>query len=145
MTFSKDLAFGKKYEQLATEYFNYTEIKYAPNRMFKPYDFQVLECDKWIKVEVKADKMTKKTGNICIEFKCSNKPSGITTTESNYYIYFVVGTDDVYKIPTNDIRKIIRNNNFITYKGGDNYRSEFYLIPKKYFVNYLVELVYEEE
>ena len=145
MTFSKDLDFGRKYEKLATEYFEYDNIEYAPNRMFKPYDFKVLENNTWIKVEVKADKMTKKTGNICIEFKCSNKPSGITTTESNYYIYFVVGTDDVYKIPTNDIRKIIRNNNFITYKGGDNYRSEFYLIPKKYFGNYLVELVYEEE
>jgi hypothetical protein len=102
-----------------------------------------LENNNWIKVEVKCDRMTKKTKNICIEFKCSNKSSGITTTESDYYIYFVVGTDDVYKIPTNDIRKIIRDNNFRTYKGGDFGRSEFYLIPEKHFENYLVELVYE--
>jgi len=145
MSFTEDLAFGKNYEKLATEYFESDIVEHAPNKRFKPYDFKVFENNKWIKVEVKSDRMTKETGNICIEFKCSNKPSGITTTESDYYIYFVVGTDDVYKIQTEDIRAIIKNNKFRTCKGGDFGRSEFYLIPRKYFEEYLVKVVYEEE
>jgi len=145
MTFTKDLVFGKKYEEKATEYFNYDTIEYAPNKCFKPYDFKTTYKGIHTKVEVKADKQTKDTGNICIEFRCSNKPSGITSTESNYYMYFVVGTDDVYQVPTDDIRKMIKDNNFRTYRGGDYGRSEFYLIPKKHFEDYLVELEYVDE
>ena len=39
------------------------------------------------KIEVKTDFMAHETGNIAIEFESRGKPSGISTTESDYYAY----------------------------------------------------------
>ena len=43
MSFTEDLAFGKNYEKLATEYFESDIVEHAPNKRFKPYDFKVFE------------------------------------------------------------------------------------------------------
>ena len=40
------------------------------------------------KIEVKFDRMTRKTGNVYIEFESRGKPSGIRTTEADYWVYF---------------------------------------------------------
>lgn len=42
-----------------------------------------------ITFEVKEDFMCKNTGNVCLEFSCRGKDSGIATSEADYYIYKV--------------------------------------------------------
>ena len=39
------------------------------------------------KLEVKTDFMAHKTGNIAVEIECNGKPSGLTTTEANYWLF----------------------------------------------------------
>ena len=39
------------------------------------------------KVEVKTDRMTHKTGNVFIEYESRGKPSGIATTDADYWVY----------------------------------------------------------
>jgi hypothetical protein len=40
-----------------------------------------------VKIEVKEDFVGETTGNVGLEFECRGKPSGIQTTEADYYIY----------------------------------------------------------
>ena len=110
MNFKKDLAFGKTYEQIAKNYFNNQTSEVTG--CFKDYDF----ICKNTSYEIKADRMAYKTNNVAIEYKCNNKPSGISSTKSKYYIYFIVKPDNThtaYMIPTDDIKKLIEDNNII--------------------------------
>ena len=136
MTFVKDLEFGNNYEIISLEYIDRGEIMKGN---FKPYDI----IDRiGLKYEVKADKLAYKYGNICIEYQCSNKPSGITTTESDYYMYFIVNPDSsyqLYKIPTNVIRRYILEKKYKREtKGGDGWRARMYLFDKNVFCDYII-------
>lgn len=136
MPFSCDLALGNFYEQ---EYINHvkpTEFKIMKGK-FKEYDIEMVEDGKTYYVEVKSDRLTHKTGNICIEFMCGNNPSGIKTTTADYYIYFEIepeSTYSMYKIPVERLREEITNKTYHkTMRGGDGYRSHFYLFRKTLF------------
>lgn len=143
MTFTEDLKFGQIYEEKAKEYFIYDSVVSAPNKRFSEWDFKFFKDGIPTKVEVKSDTYACNTNNMCIEFKYNGCKSGISTTRSDYYMYFVIkrdGEEDVYQIPTNYIRKLILKNDFRTVKGGDNYKSEMYLIPIKNFSDYQIYL-----
>lgn len=134
MTFADDLKFGNKYEQDCISRLKNAKIIKGN---FKPYD--IIDED-GIKYECKSDRLAFKKGNLCIEFECNKKPSGISSTESDFYFYYII-TDtepEVYKIPTNDIRTMIDNKDYHrVMNGGDGYRSRFYLFKKTLFQNYL--------
>lgn len=51
------------------------------------YDILVSINEKNYKFEVKEDFMCWKTGNIALEYESRGKPSGISTTESDFYVY----------------------------------------------------------
>ena len=133
MTFKNDLYLGQKFEKECEMYLD-GQFEYAPNKKFKPYDFKIGDT----KYEVKSDRLAYKTGNICIEYECNNKPSGIITTESDYYIYFIINKDknDCYKIPTSIIREKIKNQKSI--RGGDGFRSMMTLLKISDFREYLI-------
>ena len=134
MTFIDDLKFGEKYEQ---ECFKYLRNPKKVGGKIKAYDLIDEDGDTY---EVKADRLATKTGNICIEFSCSNKPSGISSTTSKAYFYFVVGSPTrLYKIPTDDIRSMIADGLFHkAMNGGDGWRSRFYLFRESLFEKYIL-------
>jgi hypothetical protein len=143
MTFKTDLEFGNKYEQEFIKYLGYDDFKIMEG-YFKEYDVEINIDNKIIYFEVKADRLTKKTNNICIEFQCNNIPSGITTTKANHYAYYEVIDEtkhNLYIIPTNTIKKNIMNKTYnkIIY-GGDNGKSRFYLFNKDIYSKYLREI-----
>ena len=127
--FLKDLSFGKAYEKEAFKYFpNSTSFEFSVGRD-KRYDVKFLCGDKEaIFVEVKADRLGKKTGNIAIEYECNNLPSGISTTTSDYWLYFVEEVG-VFKFPIKELRTLFFENNFRKVSGGDGWRSRMKLIP----------------
>lgn len=131
MTFQNDLSFGKRYEQLAsTMVSNFKE--FAPNGLFKGWDF----CSDTSKYEVKADRLAYKYGcrTMFIEYECSGKPSGISTTEADYWFYFMVlpdGSSRRFLIPTSMLKKAC--NGCITKVGGDGWRSKGYIVPTDAF------------
>jgi hypothetical protein len=134
--FKGDLKLGNKYEIKATGLFEYDSCDIKKGK-FKAYDFSFKKDNKETFVEVKSDRIAHKTGNLCIEYKCNNLDSGITTTTAHYWVYYVIGDkkDDVYIIPTDELRKIACS--FRSVNGGDGFRSKMYLVPRTKLIKYL--------
>ena len=138
MTFIDDLKFGNIYEKDCASRLKDVQLMQGN---FKPYD---MIDGNGIKYEVKADRWTYKTNNICIEFECNNKPSGITSSEADFYMYYVVNTDNKHKpyeyilrIPCDYIRALIEDEEYHRIqKGGNGWRSKFYLFHKSLFEKY---------
>ena len=82
------------------------------------------------KIEVKSDKQAWKTGNIFVEDSCNGKPSGISTTEAEFWAY-EVRLNTFYLIPIDRLRYLVKE--AIKYgkrtAGGDFNRSSGVLIP----------------
>jgi len=144
MPFVSDLLFGKKYELLLLDYIDkgeYDDVELPPNKAFKDWDVLVRRGDSQTAYEVKADRLTAKTGNFCIEYECSGEPSGISSTKADYYAYFVVNgaQQECYIIPVAFIRKLITTGSYKKMNGGDKWKARFFLVPKAEFCQFLVE------
>ena len=123
MTWKDDLKFGQQYELIALKYLEFNEYQLNDDNR---YD---LLLDNKIKVEVKADRLSHWTRNMAIEFECFDKPSGINTSEADFYIYFVVKPNNeytVYKIKTEDLKKKVEGCKIVF--GGDMKASKMYLL-----------------
>lgn len=84
------------------------------------------------KVEVKSDRLAHETGRIYIEVYSRGKPSGISTTQADYWIYRIEDKDTAIIVPVNRLRELVRRNFGYTnkfVKGGDNDSSLGVLIP----------------
>jgi hypothetical protein len=89
MTFVKDLKFGKLYEQITLNMFlqNENDKFTLSSGKFTAYD--IINETTGDKYEVKSCRWAYKTGNICIEYQFNNHDSGINSTDSDYYFYYV--------------------------------------------------------
>ena len=114
-SFSHDLNFGEKAEDWLNNLFNSGKL-----------------------IEVKNDRLIHKTGNLFIEYRSRNKPSGLSTTTANYWIYRMDALDSAILLPTEGLKDVCRtywkNNEFIM-RGGDDNTSEGFLIPLKRLLN----------
>lgn len=94
------------------------------------------------KIEVKTERdMWKSTGNIVIEFESRGKPSGIASTEADYWFHNLAVGDDIVMtlvFPTKTLRNYIAKNNPRMVRGGDNNTSRLYLIKLQDLVTMLV-------
>ena len=85
------------------------------------------------KIEVKSERdVWQRTGNIAIEYQSYGKPSGIKTTEADYWFHNLCIGEEVFctlVFDINSLRKIIDN---LDYKksvsGGDHNASRMYLL-----------------
>ena len=132
MTFLSCLHKGMKYELEALKYFKTKSyIPSNPKVSFKDYDLLItMEDDTQLKVEVKADFMANRTGNLAVEWECNNKPSGISSTKADVWVFFVVNygcKDDCYIIPTSKLLELVSMSRSVS--GGDGNRSRMLLLP----------------
>lgn len=138
--FISDLKFGNFYELKLLEHIDYDEYKISEGN-FKPYDLKILKDNKYIRYEVKADRLAYKTGNIAIEFQYNDKNSGITLTRAKYYSYFIVKPDNSYElyiVPVKIIKQLIQDKKYKKIvNGGDSYSSKMYLFDLKLFSKYI--------
>lgn len=143
MSFTADLKLGEEYQLKFIDYLDfaeYDEVIMAPRYKFSDYDLMVKKGATEVKYEIKCDRLAAKTGNLCIEYECSEKPSGISVSKADYYGYFVLGkTEECYIIPVHYLRILIESGDFRKLSGGDKNRSRFYLIPKSKFVQFLAQ------
>ena len=83
------------------------------------------------KIEVKTDFIAQKTGNVFIEYESRKKPSGIATSEADYYCFKMCGV--FILIESTDLkaicRKYFKTNRDV--RGGDNNTSKGILLPIK--------------
>jgi hypothetical protein len=125
----------------------------APNKKFSSYDIKKnfqkdlkrgKEQENLIKdlfegdsFEIKSDYMAHTTGNIAIEIQCRGKDSGITTTESDHWVYKVIEPNLVIIFETAKLRKFVEDNMKIyrVIMGGDDNSSKMMLIPIREILN----------
>ena len=85
------------------------------------------------KIEVKTERgLWTRTGNISVEFESYGKPSGISTTEADYWFHNLAVGEDVYctlVFPTQILKKIVGElDSHRVVSGGDNHASKMYLV-----------------
>ena len=137
MTFKEDLEYGVKFEEKVLEIVEHTKHWKSPTGS-KEYDIATqLNDDEPVYWESKSDRRTIETGNIVIEFQCRGKPSGITTTAADYWIYFIEKTNKYLMIPTSHLREVIDAKKYKRIvNGGDDGVALMYLFPYSDFLEY---------
>lgn len=87
---------------------------------------------KYKKIEVKVDYIAHRTGKVFIEYSSRGKPSGIATTDADYWIYKIEATDSAIILEVNrlkeKLRRYYRNDVYIK-RGGDDDTSIGFLVP----------------
>ncbi len=112
-----------------------TERQIADYLVTKGYEF-LDECDnadydirmktppgEVITIEIKEDFTCQKTGNIGLEYHCRGKPSGISVSKADFYLYKVHepnGEKNMYVIKTSNLKEMIEGELYHrTVSGGD--------------------------
>tara|TARA_B100002052_G_scaffold275105_1_gene278730 strand:- start:656 stop:1105 length:450 start_codon:yes stop_codon:yes gene_type:complete len=86
-TFHKDLKIGKITENSVLSIIkNKYPKSYIIDGYFKDYDIYVPE--KNIGIEVKRDEKSKYTGNLVVEIEFDGKPSALSTTKADYWVFY---------------------------------------------------------
>jgi predicted Fe-Mo cluster-binding NifX family protein len=147
MNFFKDLHFGNSYEKKLVKFLKPQLHAYNDDN---EYDVLTVKDGKITRYEVKSDRLMNKTGNICMEFECNNRPSGISVSKANIYAYYEVcgdapeeGTsgDKLYLIPKTFINEMINKKKYKTIiNGGDGKRAKSYLFSKEVFSEFKMSL-----
>jgi hypothetical protein len=132
MGWTQDLALGKKYELVFFENEMDDEEIYQSEGLCKGWD---LETFTGVRYEVKACRKWRFTGNILVEFACSGKDSGISTTTSHEWAFYQLGINDdwikVIIIPTKIIKEMIRVKAYDKFVYGAEYKmSDFFLFKE---------------
>ena len=135
-TFKRDLSRGEQIEHKVLSILRKTYPKaYKVEGYFKGYDLFVPEVSK--SIEVKSDEKSKYTGNIVVEVEFNGKPSALSTTEADYWVWW-----DGYSLTwfTVDlIKKCIEETNppLCRFVGkGDSKEKKAYLIKKDVLYKY---------
>jgi hypothetical protein len=104
--FRKDLKIGQEAEKAAFEALSkrltFDSVEYNHDNR---YDFKVKKGELEKTYEVKRDLMCGQTGNFALEYECRGKPSGIVTTQADYWIYQL--DDGFYLISVTDLKNLI--------------------------------------
>lgn len=133
MKFLDALADGKKSEKIVLKIIKEKyDTAFIRDGYSKEYDIAIPEIDKTI--EVKKDFKSQITGNIVIETYMNNQPSGITTTEADYWVIHP-HPRFIYWIKPKDIKDMILIEGFkqVEFIGeGDTKFKRAYLIPEDY-------------
>lgn len=118
--FEKDLELGKRKEReladLLIKRGKVHQIKFNDDYRF---DLRVYTSElKSYTIELKTDMTYERTGNIGVESACRGKPSGINTTEADYWVFAL--KEDFFLIPTPTLKRLINNDLFDSIaRGGD--------------------------
>lgn len=83
------------------------------------------------KVEVKTDKMAHYTQQIAVEYMYKGRPSGISTTEADYWAFLIPQTGAIIMLPTSKLKEMCKKCYKLGYvvKGGDFNASKMIFIP----------------
>ena len=136
--FKNDLAIGHKSEDAVCAKI---KKKYPRAHVMegycKGYDIYVPETKK--KVEVKQDKKSNFTGNIVVEIEFDGKPSALSTTESDYWVF---DDGEIYMWITPDtLRQIVLPMHAVTFTGnGDNKSKRAYLVKKDIIIKHALKV-----
>jgi len=140
------LSQGSFYELELLKYLDYDTYRTSTDmKNFKDWDIEITKCNKKITYEVKSETYSFKTKNMCVEYNYENLPSGINATKADYFCHFCIESLEkniytLYIIPTKDLREMIKKKEYFKdMRGGDGYRSKFYLFKLDKFRKYKID------
>jgi hypothetical protein len=137
--FNKDLAVAVKTEDEVADFlvreFGFLILERS-NRKY--YDIKAEKKGKTYLFEIKEDMGCKRTGNVALEFDCRGRPSGISITKADLYIYKIHRpTEIVFLVTkTSTLKKMVKDRKHFTIVcGGDtDSHSMNYLFKYEVFV-----------
>jgi Holliday junction resolvase-like predicted endonuclease len=135
--FKKDLITGEEGEEEVKSFMENMGFKCVGRCKNNKFDL-LMEFNRSPKtVEVKTDSY-RDTGNMAIEIESRGKLSGLSVTESDYFITLFRCNNEIWIIKTDALRELISDNNFyLKENGGDKgSNTKFYLINKSKFRNH---------
>jgi len=142
-TFNNCLELGKIYEKESIKYLDYDSYEYSEGKC-KEWDIKINKDKEIIYYEVKAELGCFKYNNICIEYMCSGKASGIEATIAQYWIHYAIKDNnkklyDVFLIPTIILKKMINEKKYNRIvQCGDNNNASCYLFKMNLFNDYKI-------
>lgn len=106
----------------------------------KEYESRFADLFRNKKFEIKTDFIAQKTGNIAIEYKSRGRLSGISTTESDFYVYIIPNAplkNIMLILPISELKELSKKKGRegMIKRMGDNNTSESILIPIKDLFN----------
>ena len=138
----KDLAWGERWERVIGLYLFFNGVSNITYNNDNRYDIKGVYKSNVTKFEIKSDRY-KNTGNMALEVKDNDKPSGISVSEADIFVYNYTNISDIYVyiffIPLVELKKVLRDNQskLKIIKGGDDKEASIILLPmaeyKKYF------------
>jgi len=145
--FKKDLEFGNVGEKIVAAYMAINGMTIVSDESTDTKDYDIImyspKADKNLYMEVKTDNYVddnNDTGNIAIEIRYRGKPSGISTTKSDWWVYYMpdISVNNLWMMPCDKLKRFIKENikDLKVVKGGDNNWSELVLIPRKKYAQY---------
>jgi hypothetical protein len=135
--FDKDLPIAQATEkQVANFLVEKADMTFVHDNDDNAYDLMMKTKDgKNVTIEVKEDFSCQRTGNVGVEYECRGKPSGISVSKANAYLYKVhepSGRIGLYVIATKNLKKMIAEEQYFRIvNGGD---------PGSNSMNYLFKL-----
>jgi hypothetical protein len=157
--FNKDLEYGRKGEKIVAIYLALQGMQIIEG-ISKDYynpDYDLLmyspKHDKNLKMEVKTDDYVDDnfdTGNIAIEIMFKGKPSGISTTKSDWWVYYMpkISSNNLWMMRVDLLKELIKNNikDLKVVMGGDDNQSKLVLIPRKEYSKYFgIDTIVQKE
>ena len=113
---------------------------YKIDGYFKGYDLFIPSIQ--VRIEVKQDKKSQYTGNYVIELEYDGKPSALSTTEADYWV-FHDGLCEIWTTPWR-IREAVKGLRVVAFTGkGDPKPKKAYLCPKGRIKNTAEFVIYE--
>ena len=133
--FKKDLAFGQAGESLLRLALlnEFDVLSSAITDHSGDFKYQVM-------VEVKTDRMWRKTGNVAVEILRDGEPSGISTTLSDIVVYILDGTTTFWYVGINELKDALRRGKYKRANGGDGDRTTVLLVPLDDFFKIFTKL-----
>lgn len=104
----------------------------------KEYDIMYNVHELVATIEVKEDLMHTKTGNVAVEFWCNLKPSGITSTLADVWVYRLA--DGLYWSNVDELKRNLKSRPFRRVQGGDGRRSSMLLVPVDTFKSFFTKI-----
>ena len=145
--FKKDLKYGTTGEKIVAMYMAINGMSIVRDESTNTKDYDIVmyspKADKNLYMEVKTDNYVDNendTGNIAIEIRYRGKPSGISTTKADWWIYYMpeISFNNLWMMECDKLKRSIKENikDLKVVKGGDNNWSELVLIPRKKYAQY---------
>ena len=96
------------------------------------------------KIEVKTERgIWTRSGNIAIEIEWNGKPSGIMTTQADYWFHILEKDEQevcMISFPVAKLRQLVVSAQFRRVNGGDDMKAVLVLIPLRNMFNILGDL-----